>query len=387
MALTHRERFFQLFGDSPGSYMPFFPDITDWYMAHRLPPGTPQPFGPGQFIPDEAGIHKLDCNMPAEYRDLTLLEIYQKHDWGFPVHLYDWCDFTYRAPVRRQVVLEQDRKIITLDTPGGRLTRVDLKAAEGSFTPTEHFVKELKDLDILRTALEHQSCVPRYDRVTAVLEELDGQGVGDVTIMRSPFGKLIQEYMGFEAVVYALYDHPEVILDFMVFQEELDLEQVRLAADSPARIVIISDHADENLIAPPHYEQYCIPFYNKACDILHRAGKIVSTHLDGNFKGHMPLLGKTGFDLLDGCTPAPMNNYEVEELAEALPSHQCTYLGVPATLFCQGLDTGEILAFGERIYQALAGRAILNVGDILPPNGDIGQVVALGEHIKALNES
>ena len=110
MALTHRERFFQLFGDSPGSYMPFFPDITDWYMAHRLPPGTPQPFGPGQFIPDEAGIHKLDCNMPAEYRDLTLLEIYKKHDWGFPVHLYDWCDFTYRAPVRRMVVLEQDRK-------------------------------------------------------------------------------------------------------------------------------------------------------------------------------------------------------------------------------------------------------------------------------------
>ena len=311
MALTHRERFFQLFGDSPGSYMPFFPDITDWYMAHRLPPGTPQPFGPGQFIPDEAGIHKLDCNMPAEYRDLTLLEIYKKHDWGFPVHLYDWCDFTYRAPVRRMVVLEQDRKIITLDTPRGRLTRVDLKAADGSFTPTEHFVKELKDLDILRTALEHQSCVPRYHRVTAVLEELDGQGVGDVTIMRSPFGKLIQEYMGFEAVVYALYDHPEVILDFMVFQEELDLEQVRLAADSPARIVIISDHADENLIAPPYYEQYCIPFYNKACDILHRAGKIVSTHLDGNFKGHMPLLGKTGFDLLDGCTPAPMNNYEV----------------------------------------------------------------------------
>ena len=150
--------------------------------------------------------------------------------------------------------------------------------------------------------------------------------------------------------------------------------------------MIISDHADENLIAPPYYLEYCIPFYNKACDILHQAGKIVSTHLDGNFKGHMPLLDKTGFDLLDGCTPAPMNNYEVEELAEALPASQLTYLGVPATLFCQGLDTSEILSFGERIYHNLAGRAILNVGDILPPNGDIEQVVALGEHLKALNE-
>jgi Uroporphyrinogen decarboxylase (URO-D) len=386
VALTHREKFFRLFEDDNGRYMPFFPDITTWYMTHRLPPGTPQPFGPGQYIPNAAEIHKLNHNMPDQYRELTLLDIYKKHDWGFPVHIYDWCEFAYSAPVRREETLEADRKTITLDTPKGRLTRVDLKAEDGSFTPTEHFIKELKDLEILRLALEHQQCIPHYERVSAVLEELDGQGVGDIPVMRCPFGKLIQEYMGFEAVVFALYDNPQVILDFMVFQEELDLEQVRLAAASPAKIVIISDHADENLIAPPYYREYCIPFYNKACEILHRAGKIVSTHLDGNFKGHMPLLGKTGFDLLDGCTPAPMNNYEVEELAEALPAGQLTYLGVPATLFCQGLEASEILAFGERIHRALAGRAILNVGDILPPNGDIEQVVALGEHLKALND-
>ncbi|MBN2289408.1 MAG: hypothetical protein JXQ83_08760, partial [Candidatus Glassbacteria bacterium] len=176
MAQTHRERFFRLFEDDPGTYMPFFPDITDWYMARRIPPGSPYPFGPGQFIPDKAGIHRLDHDMPDQYRDLTLLDIYKRHDWGFPVHLYDWCEFTYRKPVRRREVLEGDRKTITLETPRGSLTRVDVKAADGSFTPCVHFVKELADLDILRLALEHQQCIPRYERVEAVLAELDGQG-------------------------------------------------------------------------------------------------------------------------------------------------------------------------------------------------------------------
>ena len=147
-------------------------------------------------------------------------------------------------------------------------------------------------------------------------------------------------------------------------------------------MVILSDDADENLISPDLYREFCIPYYHKACEILHGAGKIVSTHLDGNIKGYLPLLGETGFDLLDGCTPAPMMNYEVEELAASLPGDMACYLGVPATLFCQHLPDAAILDFARRILDAFGGRVLLNVGDILPPNADIDQVIALGEMIK-----
>ena len=185
--------------------------------------------------------------------------------------------------------------------------------------------------------------------------------------------------MGFERVAYALADCPERVEAFLKVQEERDLEVVRLAAGGPQRLAIITDHADENLIAPPWYRDYCIPFYRQANDILHAAGQFVSTHLDGNFRGLFPLLAATGFDLLDGCTPAPMFNYEVEELAAALPAGVCAFCGVPSTLFCQRRPTPEILGFGGRIRRAFAGRGFLNVGDILPPDGDIEQVIALGE--------
>jgi hypothetical protein len=37
---------------------------------------------------------------------------------------------------------------------------------------------------------------------------------------------------------------------------------------------------------------------------------------------------------------------------------------------------------GERIVKAFAAEVIVNVGDILPPTGDIEQVIALGEAVR-----
>ena len=364
--------------------MPFVPDITDWFVANHTPPGQAPKFpSGGSFIPDSAPICEYQGSMPDRYKDFSLLDFYREFDWGFHAHIYNWLDIEYTNNVEKFIEQDDKEQRIYLRTPKGELVHKNRLALDGSWCPCEHFVKTLKDLEIIQLVVESEKYTPRYDLVAGVLEGLGQQGQADICINRSPFGKLVHEYMGFEKVVYALMDAPQVITDFMKVQKSRDIEVIRLAAESPARLVIISDHADENLIAPNHYEQYCIPFYQKATKILHKANKFVSTHLDGNFKGFFPILHKTGFDILDGCTPAPMFNYQVEELAEIMPEGMYAFCGVPASLFCQGLPTEEILAFGDRITKALKGRAILNVGDILPPNGDIEQVIALGKFVKS----
>ncbi len=377
--MTHRERFFAVVEgraerlDRP----PFFPDVSDWYAAARTPPDRPGRAGSGRFIADDDPMHAQAGSMPKPFADMTYLDFYRRFDWGLPVHLYDWYDLEYDG-VERSVRREGNRRITRLRCPKGELEKVDTLAADGSWGPTVHLAKDLADLEVLRCVQQRVRFVPRYDRVLAVLEAIGTMGVADLPVMRSPFGKLVHEYLGFEKVIYALHDDCQAVLDFLDFQETVDLELVRLAAAAPARIVILSDHADENLISPPQYREFCIPYYRKITRILHAAGKIVSTHLDGNFKGYFPLLGQTGFDLLDGCTPAPMMNYEVEQLAAALPAGMSCYCGVPATLLCRKLPDEQIMAFGRRILDAFGGRTILNVGDILPPDGDVRQVVRLG---------
>jgi len=385
--VTLREHFFRVLRGEPVDRAPFFPDISTWYQAARLGVGVEQPYFPGQYIPDDSRVHAGRGSLGGRFARLTYRDFYREFGWGLPAHMYDWFEEVYTGGVEKLVQTSGRHRTITWRTPRGELQRSYKLDAEGSWSEYGHMVRSLDQLDIVRAIVENTRFVPHYERVERFLRETEGFGVCDIGLYRSPFGKLIHEYLGFEAVAYALFDHEPAVLDFLAFQEHYDLALAELAAVAPGSIVILSDHADENLIAPPWYRRFCIPYYRKACDIVHRAGKLASTHLDGNFKGFLPFIGETGFDLLDGCTPAPMFNYEVEELAAALAAaapvrRMRCYCGVPAGLLTIGLPTAQITAFGERIARAFDGQVIVNVGDILPPTGDIEQVIALGEAVR-----
>lgn len=377
--MTPRERYFALLAGQPLDQAPFFPDITTWYERHRTPNDQPQAYHAGQFIPDDAPIHASPGTLPERFANHTFLDIYREFGWGLPIHLYDWSTTEY-CTCSLEKTERNGKRTLTFHTPAGNLQKVYQLADDGSWAPLELPVKTLADLEILKRLAEDQRVVPRPEAYRAFREATDPVGVCDVVISRSPFGKLVHEFLGFQETVFALLDDKERILDFLAVQEQADLKVVETIADYPAEVVILSDHADQTLISPPYYEQYCLPFYQKACDILHRAGKKVSTHLDGNFKGFFPLLERTGFDLLDGCTPAPMFNYEPEELAELCRQTGLNaYCGVPSALFVDGTPSQGIVDFGRRILAAFDGRVLLNVGDILPPHTDIQPVIELGQ--------
>jgi len=366
----------------------FFPDITTWYVLTRIPLGEEQPFWPGQYIPDDNRFHQMRSRLEGGLGRLTFVEFYRHFDWGLPCHMYDWYDEQYADDVAKTVHTDGRQRTVTFHTARGDLTRTYKLDAEGTWSEYGHMARSPADLEIVARIVQGTRFVPRHERVEKFLRETEGFGVCDLVVFRSPFGKLIHEYMGFEAVAYALHDDPAAIDDFLLLQEEKDLELIRLAARAPGPIVIISDHADENLISPAWYRRYCIPFYREACDVLHAAGKKVSTHLDGNFKGYFPFITETGFDLLDGCTPAPMFNFEPEELAAATAGEggkkrvSC-YCGVPASLFTTGQSPSSLADFAERISRAFSGRVIVNVGDILPPNGSIEAVIEIGKRLGA----
>jgi hypothetical protein len=408
-AMTHRERFFALLEGRPVDRLPFFPDISDWYKARRTPAGEPQVYQTGALIPDGIGFHHASHDMPHEWASWSYLDFYRNHDWGLPVHIYDWLQvsstghtieveesdksllegwhpmygfMTYLHPSRVAVdrrVPTHKRVIHRWVTPLGTLGSVKEMAVDGSLAQVKYPVETLEDLDVLEYVVTHTEFRADDARIDHVLEQIGDMGVADLAVWRSPFGRIVQEYLGLQQTVYWLYDHRQRMLDLLQVLEEQDLKVIELAARSNARIVIISDHADDALLGPRWYEEFCIPFYRKANRILHEHGKVVSTHLDGNILRLLPLLVETGFDLMDGCTPAPMTNYRPGELAAALGEGQYAYCGVPSVLFTQGVEERVILDSAQEIYDALRGRLVLNVGDVLPPNGDMRQVIRLGE--------
>ncbi|MGE5583643.1 MAG: uroporphyrinogen decarboxylase family protein [Bacillota bacterium] len=382
--MNHRERFFNLLQNKEIDRVPFFPDITTWYECTRKDAGAEEIFGPGVYIPDHIDFHQRKSRLAGKMGRMTFLDFYREFDWGLPVHMYQWFEETYDETVQQSVTREGNAKITTVTTPKGTVQSKSLLAADGSWAPKEFFIKEINDIEIIKYLYEHRKITPRFEVVEEFLQETEGFGVCDLVLWRSPFGKLLHDLMGFENLVYALYDHERTISEFLEFLDYHFMKIIELATKAPAKLAIISDHADENLISPKFYKDYCIPYYQKVTAVLHDKGKFVSTHLDGNFKGFFPIIHEAGFDLLDGCTPAPMFNYEVEELATISGDSLHCYCGVPATMFTQRLPTEEIVDFGIRIAGAFRNRVIVNIGDILPPEGDIQQVIELGKAIAAI---
>lgn len=365
--------------------VPFFPDISDWYKVKRLAFEQRHEIPTGSFISDDAPFHRDSFGMPPAFVNWTYLDFYRNFNWGLPVHIYDWCDFTYEnceyiSERKGNHIIRQFR------TPFRVMEHIDGIAADGSLYPIRHFIENSADWKAFFYVVEHTKPIPNYQRIRQVLNGIGELGIADIVIWRSPFGKIVNEYAGLETTAYQLADDPMLIKDLLQLQTRIDLNVINLAAESPADIVIISDHADEQIINPVWYEEYCLPFYLQANEILHAKGKIVSTHLDGNFKGLFELVKQSGFDLLDGCTPAPMTNYEVEELPLALTEDMRAYCGVPSIFFTQDGSIGEILTFAQRIVKALAGSVILNIGDILPASGDIHKAIELGKWIAGVND-
>ncbi|MDO8588428.1 MAG: uroporphyrinogen decarboxylase family protein [Armatimonadota bacterium] len=379
--MTHRERFFAVMENRPVDRPPFFPDITDWYKARRAPVGEPQKYGTGEFIFDDDPFHRNQIDMPERFRDFTLFDFYREFDWGCPVHAYGSYEVHYEGVCVREE-REGTRRREIVETPVGTLHTIWGMAPFGSESIVRYPVQGPDDVPALEFLAAHTHYRGQPEIVRRILYALGDRGVLDIPIWRTPFGSLVQDYMGYEAVAYALADDPGIVRRLMTALEAGFFERVRVASELPGRIVIITDHADEHLISPRQLRDYCAPYYREAQSILHRAGKLVSTHLDGNIRGYLGLLATAGFDLLDGCTPAPMGNYEPEDLATVLGSNVKAYCGVPSALFCAGEDFDEILAYGKRILDSLSPYVILNVGDVLPPNGKIEHVIALGEMVK-----
>lgn len=381
--MNARQAFFHLLEGKQGVPPLFFPDISTWYENTRKPFGAEELFAPGAYIENGHPFHGRPSRLEGPHSLFRYTDYYREYGWGLPAHMYDWLHTRYTGNITTQSIRDKGYKRTTYATPHGPLYRTYRLDHDGSWAPADTLLKDWdKDLPALKYLLEHAQYSTDFSGVETFLRETEGFGVCDIVIHRSPFGKLVHEYLGFEQTIYALEDYGDEVLEFLRYLEAHDLEIIRLAAKAPCKLVILSDHADENLISPLQYRDHCIPYYRKACAILHKAGKVVSTHLDGNIKGYLPLLGKTGFDLLDGCTPAPMFNYTPEELAAA-PGRPACYLGIPATLFVDDTPAEEVCRFAGCILDAFGGQVVVNVGDILPPGGDIEKVIAAGQAVQA----
>ena len=139
-------------------------------------------------------------------------------------------------------------------------------AGRPCFNLDAHLMDDAAEMDILLEIIRGTHFRLLDENIRRDLAAIGDRGQSDIVVNRSPFGKLLHEYLGFENTAFLLYDDPQAYRAFEEVQTAKDLELIDLACRSSCSLVLVCDHADATLFSPQWYEAYCIPFYRQAGD-------------------------------------------------------------------------------------------------------------------------
>ena len=329
-------------------------------------------------------VNKKLGTLPSVYNGKKLLEIYD--DLRASPRTYRFFAPTIKVIQGKDVemkIVEDEKKIVTTyATPIGKLREVQTRTVHGTATyRTEYLIKGVDDFRTLTYILERQTFEfdrQLYDEISSVI---GGRSEPIVNIDWASIQKLTVDLMGLEKTVLSLWKHPIETNEVIEAIKDNDSRRINLIKKTPFKFVNFADNIDQDLVSPPMFEKYMLPWYKKKTRELHEAGKICVSHWDGNVKALMRYAKDTGLDALECVPPTPMGNVTLDDLHRDMGG-MVLFDGIPATYFLNQVSRRELEDFTRRILQLFSPNIILGISDQLPPNGDIEKVRMVSEIVE-----
>jgi len=340
--MTERERILAAIrGDVPDR-MPWVPRLEFWYRA-RVRNGT----------------------MPAALRGLTLNQVAEQLGVGYYASIPDFTRreeesdmldrglgvfnlpvLPYRVVldgVDRRVARSGLETVVEYGTPVGSIRTAEiltdemLDAGASMSWVTEHAIRQPRDFDTVAWIFSHLKVEPRPGGYEARRREVGERGVAVAYAIGTacPVHHIMKELMPVEQFFYALHDYPEKIELLAAAMEPYYAGMKQLAAESSAEVVLLGGNYDDSITYPRFFETYILPPLRDYAETLHRRGKYLMTHTDGENRRLMPLYLRAGIDIADSVCPAPMTRMTLEEIRAALADRITIWGGIPSVLLCK----------------------------------------------------
>lgn len=358
------------------------PRIYYWYYGNRLKNRVPNGYEDESLLDSfYDSIEPYDGSVPERYKDKTMIGIYDDLNASprYPQEVLGINLFKYRnEKVKVKSTYDEDRRLTTTvyDTPMGNLEEVKSHGYK-----KEYPVKDLDDIKIMEYILDDTEFEFDMDAFKIADQEFGKRGVVQTFYARSPFQRLIVDYMGFENTILTLHRYPSKVEEFMRAIEEWDDKMYEVLLNSPIEILNLGENIDVHFDSPPLFEKYLLPYYEKRIDQIHQRGKFSSIHVDGSFKPLIPLLNESSFDALEALTPLPQGDVTLEEMKEAV-GDKILMDGIPAVLFTPQYSHKDLEKFTIKVLEVFSPNLILGISDELPPTADIEKVRFVSELVE-----
>jgi hypothetical protein len=329
-------------------------------------------------------------SLPAPYEGMSIPDIYRA--LGCSHRLYSWYNPCFRRiePPSMRRIEEQmnatDTKT-TLETPVGKQVRID------RCTPTSsrkiHVKWPVTTEDELRVAMwieENTDWQWDQAQFEQSQEQVGDLGAPTAYLPRMNVQDLYINQMGVQNAIYALYDWPGAVKSYFRALEESHDRLIEVVNRSPIDIINLGENVHAGTLSPELFVKYHLPACQRRCEKLHRSGKFVSSHWDGDCKPLLRYAKETGLDGIEAITPCPQGDVTLEEIKDALGDDLFLLDGLPAVFFDETFSVDALLRCTERVIELFAPKLVLGISDELSSTGDIKRVRLVGDIVARYNK-
>ena len=374
--LTLRERVLNTFAHKTIDKVVFSPRIYFWYIGNKL-------------FQKRRSEKDFPLNIPSQFVNKSQLEVYEY--LGASPRYADETLYMFlletkfiqdsNINVKTERGSKIDETITIFETPVGNLRQVSSIGAGLTGHITDYPIKTIEDLKIIKYILENTEINFSQKNYEKAEKLFGNMGVVSTYMPRSPYQKLITQFMGFTRTILFFKRYLSQMEDFLKYVEACENKLYDIIAKSPLKIVNFGENIDANLSSPPYFEKYLVPYYERKVKQIRRKDKYCHIHIDGSVKKLLPYLADLPFDGIEALTPEPQGDVTLEELQEAI-GNKIMLDGVPSILFLPEYSNDYVCEYAQKVLEMFAPNLILGVSDELSPNGDIRKVEMLARMVE-----
>lgn len=241
--------------------------------------------------------------------------------------------YTPNVKVTRHVYLENGREMTRAmhETPHGNLSELSEGAGFTSWSHEYRF-KSPDDYKAILFMIRDEVYEPVYEQVARAQADF-----GEDAIFRAGFGFEPLQYlisshiMKMETFCVEWMDNRDEILKLYDALVENRRKLYPIVAQSPLLHANYGGNVVADIIGLENFKKYYVPHYNEAAEIMHKRGKLIGSHLDGNCKLLAEAIAETDLDYIEAFTPAPDTDMTLAEARQAWP-HKVLWLNFPSSV-------------------------------------------------------
>ena len=271
-------------------------------------------------------------------------------------------------------------------TPVGSIRQVygNTEGRHRSKAVVEHYVKDLKTLNVMRYVVEATHYEPDYGPSEQALADVGDDGVVVNQSYCVPFLQFAKNDAGYQNGIYLWTDYRDEVDGLVNLYFEKYLQAYEVLAGGPADVLAVCDNMDGVMVSPSIFREYAAPFYQEVKKITSAHGKILEAHWCGRTETLLSLVPGTGIDVLEAIVTKPMSGITMDEAIGLVRGEVAIQGGLPSVSVCaEGFTDRQFEQYVEQYVLPLKGRKgfILGMGDNVPPNAVFERVERVAELI------